>query len=50
MGSVPDIGKIIGDFMEVVIKFFDNAFQQGWLWMFLGGIILFVIIIMMYGS
>ncbi len=41
-----DIGKIIEEFSEQTLKFFDNAYRQGWLiYLLVGIIVLFVILL-----
>ena len=41
-----DIGKIIGEFSEQTLKFFDNAYRQGWLiYLLVILIVLFVVLL-----
>jgi len=50
MGSgIPDIAGIVGDFIKTVLDFFDDAYQNGYLLMFLGIVIMVVIVVLVFG-
>ena len=42
-----DIGKILGEFAETTLKFFDNAYKQGWL-VYLLAILLVLFVVLLF--
>ena len=41
-----NIGKIIGEFSEQILKFSDDAYKQGWLiYLLVGLLVLFIILL-----
>ncbi len=43
---VSNIGKIIGEFSEQILKFSDDAYKQGWLiYLLVGLLVLFIILL-----
>jgi len=43
-----DIMKIVGGLTEGILKFFDDAYRDGWLFYLLGGLILLFILGMFF--
>ena len=43
-----DFMKIFTDQFGLIIKFFDNAYKQGWLLYLIGGMIIFVIFVIFF--
>ena len=48
---VSNIGKIIGEFSEQILKFSDDAYKQGWLiYLLVGLLVLFIILLFQRGT
>lgn len=40
--------KVVGDSFGIVIKFFDNAYKEGWLLYLVAGLIILMVYIMFF--